>query len=134
MRRRLAVARHNEVAVVAGLAALVALVLLTLPFVHARVALAVQLQVTRAMWVLDVVAVAYVVWWLVEASRGGRPIEARRWAVALVAVLALARGAFVMFVERAGYPVLQVTLTKIEFNVPIEDEVFTPPKEAPKRP
>ena len=116
MRRRLAVARHNEAALVAGLAALVALVLLTLPFVHARVALAVQLQVTRAMWVLDVVAVAYVVWWLVEASRGGGPIEARRWAVALVAVLALARGAFVMFVERAGYPVLQVTLPENEWQ------------------
>jgi outer membrane lipoprotein-sorting protein len=33
-----------------------------------------------------------------------------------------------------GKPVLQVTLTKIEFNVPIDDEVFKPTKEVPERP
>jgi hypothetical protein len=115
-RRRAGVLREGETALVGGLAALVALVGVTLPFIHARLALAVQIQVTRAMWLLDLVATAYAIWWLVEASRAGRAITVRRWAVALVAVLALARGAFVMYVERAGHPLLQVELPHDEWR------------------
>ena len=116
VRRRAGVTRRGEAALVAGLAALVLLVLLALPFIHARVALAVQLQVTRAMWLLDVTAVAYAVWWLVEAPARRRRTSARIPAVALVAALALARGSFVMYVERAGHPVVQVSLPENEWQ------------------
>ena len=84
-----------------------------LPFISARIALAVQLQVSRAMWLFDLVAVAYAVWWLVEAPwTRGRPAGPRRWAVAVVAVCALARGSYVMFVEKAGAPPVRVDLAR----------------------
>jgi hypothetical protein len=118
VRRRAGVTRRGEAALVAGLGALVLLVLLALPFIHARVALAVQLQVTRALWLLDTTAVAYAVWWIVEAPARRRPAWARARipAVALVAVLALARGIFVMYVERAGHPVVQVSLPENDWQ------------------
>ena len=49
----------------AGLA-LVVLFALSLPLTMIRVALAVQMQVTRVFWILDYAAAAYIAWWLVE--------------------------------------------------------------------
>jgi hypothetical protein len=111
-RRRRGLVGRGESALVAGLLTLLVAMLAALPFVSARVALAVQLQVSRAMWLLDLVAVAYVVWWLVEASRRHRAPAARRWAVAVVALCALARGSYVMFVEKAGASPIRVGLAQ----------------------
>jgi hypothetical protein len=112
-RRRLGLAGRGEHALAAGLAVVLLAVIATLPFVSARIALAVQLQVSRAMWVFDLVAVAYAIWWLVEAPWGARrSVVARRWAVALVACCALARGSYVMFVEKAGNPPIRVELPR----------------------
>jgi len=111
-RRRWQAAAPGESAVIAGLAAVLALFLLSLPFIHARLALAVQLQTSRTFWLFDLVGIAYAAWWLVEAPwrRGSPAVTARRSIVLLIALLALARGGYVMFVERAGNPVLQIEL------------------------
>lgn len=111
-------AKPGEAALVAGLAATLALFLASLPFVHARLALAVQLQVSRTFWLLDLVSIAYVAWWLVEAPwrRGPWPRRARAWAAVIVAVAALARGSYVMFVEKAGNPLLLVELRDDEWK------------------
>ena len=115
-RARLGLAGRGEYALAAGLLVMLLALFAALPFVSARIALAVQLQVSRAMWVFDLLAVTYVVWWLVEApwSRDYVPV-ARRWAVAVVAVCALARGSYVMFVEKAGAPPVRVDLARDEW-------------------
>jgi hypothetical protein len=50
-----------EGALVAGVAALVAVFLLSVPLTAARNAFAVQFQVTRVFWLLDLIAIAYVI-------------------------------------------------------------------------
>ncbi len=112
-RRRLRLAGRGEHALIAGLVVMLVVFGAALPFVSARIALAVQLQVSRALWLFDLVAVTYAIWWVVEAPWGGdRRVVARRWAVAVVAAGALARGSYVMFVEKAGAPPVRVDLAR----------------------
>jgi hypothetical protein len=116
-RLRLGIAGRGECGLAAGLLLMLLALFAALPLVSARIALAVQLQVSRAMWVFDLLAVAYVVWWLVEAPwtrvRAPRP---RRWAVAVVALCALMRGSYVMFVEKAGASPVRVDLARDEWR------------------
>ena len=96
-RQRAGLATPRESALVAGCVTLAAVFLATLPFNAARVALAIQLQPARVFWMLDFLAVVYVVWMLAE---GAAPAAARARAVAAVLIgLSIARGAYVMFVE-----------------------------------
>jgi hypothetical protein len=112
----------SESGLVAGAGVLFALFLASLPFTAMHLAMAVQLQVGRVLWMLDLLAVSYLVWYLAEgapwarraASRGGNR-AARAVALVLVAV-SLARGAYVTFVEHAGRPPVQVGLPANEWN------------------
>ena len=107
-RRRAGLVTGPERGLMAAAAVLFLLFLGSLPLTHARLALAVQLQVPRALWLLDFVATALLIWWVVEGPSWRGHAGPRRWAVALVAVLALARGAYVTFVERQGDPLLTI--------------------------
>ncbi|MFO7695116.1 MAG: hypothetical protein R6V57_18685 [Vicinamibacterales bacterium] len=113
-RRRLGVQRPREGAMLLGLGALAALFAATLPFVAARIAIAVQFQVSRIFWMLDLTATVYVVWALADAGRGraDAPRPARRAALVACVLLALSagRGAWVMWVEHPGRPVVQAGL------------------------
>jgi hypothetical protein len=75
------------------------------------VAIAVQLQVSRIFWMLDLLAAVYLVWLAVEARR---PLDARgtvrRGIVVAVAAAAAMRGAYVMRAEGADAPVVRVGL------------------------
>jgi hypothetical protein len=97
-RRRHRAAASEEQALVWGATALVALFLVTLPFVSAGVAFFVQLQIPRVFWLVDAVAT------LVVVGAIARPWErATQTAVLLAIVLglvAVGRGLFVMLVER----------------------------------
>jgi hypothetical protein len=119
-RRRTGMARPREGAMILGLAALVGIFLVTLPLVAGRVALAVQFQVSRVFWMLDVVATVYAVWALAEVGRAGpgAPIRWRRTAAVACALIgvAAARGVWVMWVEHPGRPVVQVTLPQDEWQ------------------
>jgi hypothetical protein len=113
LRRRLGVAHPREGALLLGLAALVAIFGASLPLVAARVALAVQFQVSRIFWMLDCTAAIYAVWALADA--GGRAAGPARWrraaAVAgVLACVAAARGAWVLWVEHPGRPVVEAGL------------------------
>src|SRR5205085_5251630 len=68
-RRAAGVLAPGETPLVVGAVALFVLFLCWLPFDVAHVALAVQVQLSRVFWILDVFATVYVVWWLAE----GRP-------------------------------------------------------------
>jgi hypothetical protein len=111
LRRASGTAHPREAGLVAGLGALLALFLLTLPLVGTRVALAVQFQVSRVFWMFDAVATLYAVWALVYA--GTRPPAGRRRAAAVALLLVLfsvGRGVFVWRVEHPGRPLIQTVL------------------------
>ena len=119
-RRRTGVACPREGAMLLGLAALVGIFLVTLPAVAGRVALAVQFQVSRIFWMLDVAGTVYAVWALADAG-ASRADAAARWrrsaAVACLLIgVAAARGAWVLWVEHPGRPVVQVSLPQDEWQ------------------
>ena len=94
-RRALGLLAPGESSLAAGLIALAVLFLMTVPLTMMRLALAVQMQITRVFWVLDFAAIAYVCWWLMD-DRLGRSGAARRVVVAVVLAGSLARGAFLL--------------------------------------
>lgn len=98
----------RETALVAGCLALVAVFLVILALGAARVALAIQLQPARLFWMLDFLAVVYVVWAIAE---GPRP-SVRRPQVAAAALLVLSavRGLYVMHVEFPDRPLFEVAV------------------------
>jgi hypothetical protein len=120
VRLRMGLVKPREGAMVLGLAALVAVFVLTLPLVASQVALAVQFQVSRVFWMLDLAATVYAVWALADAGRApAGALHARRRAAAVACVLvavAAARGAWVMWVEHPGRPVMQATLPEDEWQ------------------
>jgi hypothetical protein len=78
-----------------------------------HVAIAVQLQVSRIFWMADVLTMLGLVWWLAEsgaakgnAAFGRRPL----WACVLVAVLALGRGGYAMFLEHPERPLVALSV------------------------
>lgn len=91
-RRRLGLTVPGETAIVAGSLGLLLLFVASVPLTMLRVALVVQLQVTRVFWVLDFLALAYVAWWLTRRPR-----------LAMAAVLVLLVGS-----AARGYYLLEV--------------------------
>jgi hypothetical protein len=115
-RRRRGLIQPGELGLVAGCLALVAVFAATLPLIAARIAVAVQLQVSRVFWMADVLTMLGLVWWLAEARfapasgtaaavGGTRP----RWAFAALAALALGRGSYAMLVEHPERPLISVS-------------------------
>ena len=126
-RRRHGWATTRETGLVAGAASLVLLFAVSVPLARAGVAVVVQLQVSRVFWILDVLALWYVVWVLVESQWARRPLpvprdrgwpalEHRHAVVALIVVAAVARGSYVTLVERAGRPLVEVDLPPTEWT------------------
>jgi hypothetical protein len=113
-RARRGVSLPREAGVVAGCLALVLVFLASLPFVAARVALVVQLQVSRVFWMADVLATLYVVWWVCEGMRTPATRTALGARARLVAILLLAaasvRGWYVLRVEHPGRPFAKTAL------------------------
>jgi hypothetical protein len=124
VRKRRGEATPEDRALVWGAGALVALFLVTLPFVVAGMSLAVQFQISRVFWLVDFLALVYVVGVVCDSrtitvraatdnsSYAGRAFTDRRGAVVAVALLAFAtgRGLYVMLVERPERPLFEVRL------------------------
>jgi hypothetical protein len=95
-----------------GCGALILLFLASLPFIAERVALVVQLQTSRVLWQVELLATVYLVWALVEWPIG-RPSRPARWrAPALVALLAacsIGRGVYILTVQ-FDRPLVEVSL------------------------
>jgi hypothetical protein len=109
LRRRAGLATDVELGLVLGCLALVAVFVAALPLNAARVALAVQLQTGRIFWMLDFLAVTYVVWAIAE---GGPAAAVRRaqWTVAALVLASTLRGAYSTFVMFPDRPVAQLTI------------------------
>lgn len=110
-RRTIGVATPGEGPLVAGLLALVAVFVVSVPLTELRLALAVQMQVTRVFWLLDAVAFFYLAWWLMDVLARPWPAAARAAVVAALAIAASARGFYVVHV--AGQrPLFEVGVPK----------------------
>jgi hypothetical protein len=107
VRRAAQVTVAREGALVAGCLSLALVFGALLPLNAARLALAIQLQPARVFWMLDLLAVAYVVWLVAE---GGATVTMRRarLAAVVIAALSVARGAYIMRIEFPERRVVQV--------------------------
>ena len=113
----------RETGLVAGALVLAAVFLASVPITSARVAFAVQLQVPRVLWMLDLLAVVYLVWLLAEAGSGlreGRPSRRPALVAALLVAAAISRGAWVMLVEHPERSAVQLRLAANEWNRAME--------------
>lgn len=111
LRERLGESVPGERALVAGLIALFAVWVISVPATWLKVALAVQLQVTRVFWVLDVVAMAYIAWVLTSwLSRLRLGIWAPRIAVLVLALASAARGIYILTLTPADRQLVRVDL------------------------
>ena len=121
-RRALGLASARETGLVVGCGVLLLLFLLSVPLSAARLALAVQLQLNRIFWLLDIFASCYLGWLLIESPlrlrRTSVPARtgARYAAVAVVVALAVARGGYTMLVERAGQPLVRTGLAATDWT------------------
>lgn len=100
-------ATAEDRALVGGAGALLALFLVTLPLVAAGLSVAVQFQISRVFWVIELIALVYVVGAICDAPAAH--LRAVVTAVVL-AVFASGRGLYVMLVERPERPLFEVHL------------------------
>ena len=125
-RRSLGLNSTKEDGLIIGCVVLLGLFLLSVPFASARIALVVQLQFNRIFWLLDLFGSIYLAWLLVESPLWSRSKLAwlrkapRPAMAALLLVLALSRGGYVMFVERTGHPVLEANLAPSDWHEVME--------------
>jgi hypothetical protein len=95
-KRRTAIgaAKDAEGRIVAGTLALLAIFIGSLFLSESRVALAVQLQVSRVFWLMDFLVAGYIAWWLTSdpALRRLAGAWTPRVAVAILAVVSIGRG------------------------------------------
>ena len=119
-RRTLNLATPRETGLVAGCAALLILFLLSVPLAHSGVALIVQLQFSRIFWLLDVIAIAYAVWVVIESPLGTKKklprLQIRHAGVALLFLVAITRGIYVTHFERPTHPLVEIDLPKTEWT------------------
>ena len=102
-RQAAAVARAEDAALVWGSTALVALFLLTLPLVAARLAFPVQLQIPRVFWLVDFLALVY----LLGTIRRARVARA---VAALLVAFCVGRAVFVLAIEHPERPLFGIYL------------------------
>lgn len=105
-------AREEDRAVVWGGLALVGLFAATLPLVAAHWALPTQLQISRVFWILDFLAVLYLLALVTPAGAARRA----RLVAAVLLVASAARGAYVMLVEFDDRPLFRVRLAETPWH------------------
>jgi hypothetical protein len=106
-RAALGLATREELALVAGAGTLVFVFLTTLPLVAAGFALPVQLQISRVFWLVEFVAIVFVI------GAAGAPAATRAHLLAaLLMAVAIGRGAYIMLVEQPERPLFAVHLAE----------------------
>jgi hypothetical protein len=104
LRKSRGTATPQDAALAWGATVLVAVFLLTLPAVIAHVALAVQFQISRVFWILDVLAAMYLVAAVGETlSAGGMRVLA-----GVLVAFSFSRGAYVL--AQTGRPLFETSL------------------------
>jgi hypothetical protein len=95
-----------EPGLVWGVLSLLLVFAIALPLNAARVALVIQLQIPRVFWMLDFLAVVYLVWAIAE----GTTPSARRGQVAVLAIAAvsISRSAYIKFLRFPDRPIAEI--------------------------
>ena len=98
----------GERGVVWGCLSLLAVFTLALPLNAARLAIIIQLQVPRVFWMLDFLAIVYLVWIIAEDVRG----SARRARIAflVIALASLARCGYIKFIRFPDRPIAEISV------------------------
>lgn len=97
VRRRDGTATREDAALVWGATALVTVFIVTLPLVIARLSLAVEFQISRVFWLVDLLATVYLLAALSETRvRGGRRAM---WIATVLIALSTTRGLYIMLIE-----------------------------------
>lgn len=104
-RRTAGLVDRNEAGIVLGVVSLAGVFAAILPFNAAQVALAVQLQPARIFWMLDFMAVIYVVWALAEGRSPGT--KRAQLVAAILLGLSAVRGIYLKVVEFPERPIAQ---------------------------
>ena len=107
-RDRRGVAAPEDRALAWGATVLVSLFLVTLPLVWLRLALPTELQISRIFWLVDLLATAYAIAAIADASSARRLMP--RLVLAAVVLLSLARGVYVMTLEHPERALFATTL------------------------
>ena len=108
-RRALGVTAPAEPGVVAGLGVLLAVFVISAPLTAWKLALAVQMQVTRVFWLLDLAALAYLAWWLADAPRKYQP-QIRAAALGVLLLFSVGRGVFLLTGAQSDRALVQLRL------------------------
>jgi hypothetical protein len=98
----------GDARLVAPAVALFAVFVCAHPFIESRVALAVQLQVSRVFWLMDFFLALLAAWALVDWA--GRPRLLRQLAIAAVLLLSVGRGVYTLQEARESRSAVQVNL------------------------
>jgi hypothetical protein len=121
-------------ALVWGATALVGLFVATLPFVAAGISLPVQFQISRVFWLVEFVALVYVI-----AALADNPKRTARVALTVLLIaLSVGRGFYIMLVERPERPLFEVGLPQTDWDEamrwlasrPVGTHVFADPGHA----
>jgi hypothetical protein len=107
-RRDADVLAPGEPGVVWGCLALLLVFAIALPLNAARLAIVIQLQVPRIFWMLDFLAVAYLVWIIAEDGRG----STRRAQITciVIVVASLTRCAYIKFIRFPDRPIAEISV------------------------
>ena len=110
----------QETGLVVGCGVLLLILIIALPLVAAGVALAVQLQIARILWMLDFFCTTYVVWLVIESQPRPRwalsSAQVRYAGVVLLAVCAIARGGYIMWVEFPDRALIEARLPSSDWQ------------------
>jgi len=114
MRARRGVVTPEERIIAFGSMALVGVFLITLPLVASGIAAAVQLQISRVLWMVELVATVYLVWMLADGSR-----DRALALTAVLLVLSAARGIYILNVQ-FDRPLAQFNLPRSDWQAMCE--------------
>lgn len=104
----------GERGVVWGCLALVGVFLIALPLNAARLAIVIQLQIPRVFWMLDFLAIAYLIWLIAEDAR---PSPRRARIVCLVIALAsVTRSAYIKFIKFPDRPLAEIAVPDTDWG------------------
>jgi hypothetical protein len=114
-----------EPGLVWGVLSLLLVFAIALPLNAARVALIIQLQIPRVFWMLDFLAIVYLVWAIAE----GTTASVRRGQIAALAIAAVSasRSAYIKFVKFPDRPVAEIGIADNEWGRVMAWARATPP-------
>lgn len=115
-RRRRGLTIPGETPLVVGVLALAVLFAASVPFNAARVAIAIQLQIPRVFWLLDVFATFYAVWWLCEGGRAPARRTRAILATSVILLCSIARGTYAGFYEFPGRPLFGIDIENSDWR------------------